>query len=102
MPVLGIRCARKRDFVGGGIDVTEVAGREFDGHCSEVFAQARRLRRAGNRHDPRLAPAAPQARLGQRVLTEQINFTAFCFYAPLARRSSNGVGFIPFFPALIP
>ena len=47
---------------GGGVDVTEIVRRKFDGDRPDVLLQAMQLRGAWNRDDPRLLSEQPRQR----------------------------------------
>jgi len=50
------------DRCGGGIDITEIIGGEFDCHRADVLLQALHPARAGDRHNPRLLRQQPRER----------------------------------------
>src|SRR6266487_3085148 len=50
------------DRCGGGIDVTEIIGGEFDCRRADVLLQALHPARAGDRHNPRLLRQQPRER----------------------------------------
>ncbi len=52
------------DLCGGTLNLTQIVGRQFNGHGADVLFQPVQLRGAGNGHDPRLLRQQP----GQRDL----------------------------------
>jgi hypothetical protein len=70
---LGVSSPSYLDLGGGTIDLAEVVGRQFDCHCSDVLVQARQLRGAWDRNDPRFLSEQP----GQRDLS-RCRLLPFC------------------------
>src|SRR5712692_5507884 len=100
--MFGVGGALHRNLRGGGVDFTEIVGREVDGNGCDVFFEARQLGCAWDGDDPRLLskqPSEGDLRRGRLLplcdLAKEIHERLIRF-AVLRRKARNDVAEIAF------